>query len=138
MAAAAKKKKYDADLAAYNTRIAKETAAKAKKYECHWKNEDQTAYKLFGGKCCSINGCWCVDPTTGENGFATTDKRHNKGKCAVTIANVKAQIRAEDAAAAAAKDAAALAAYNTRMAKEAADKAAKKEAACWAKEKNSS
>ena len=138
MAAAAKKKKYDADLAAYNTRIAKETAAKAKKYECHWKNEDQTAYKLFGGKCCSINGCWCVDPTTGENGFATTDKRHNKGKCAVTIANVKAQIRAEDAAAAAAKDAAALAAYNARIAKEAADKAAKKEAAWLAREKNSS
>ena len=142
MAAAAKKKKYDADLAAYNTRIAKETAAKAKKYECHWKNKDQTAYVMFGGKCCSKNGCWCVDPTTGENGFATKDKGHNGGKCTTAylaeqkaanaaVAIIDARTKKANEAAAAAKkvkDAAALAAYNTRLANEAAAAAAKKAA----------
>jgi hypothetical protein len=52
-----------------------------KKGPCHWDKKDQTAYVMFGSKCCSKNGCWCVDPTTGLNGYATTDSRHNKGKC---------------------------------------------------------
>ena len=102
--------------------------AAAKKAFCHWGGKDQNAYVKFGDKCCSKNGCWCVDPTTGANGYATQDKRHNNGKCANTLANAAAlavaQIDARNKKAAADK-----AAADKRAAdKEAADKAARKAA----------
>jgi len=115
-------------------------AAKAPpaKGPCHWDSKDQPDYVKFGGKCCTKNGCWCVDPTTGKNGQITQDKRHNNGKCAVTLQNAIAAIDARDRKAAADKAAAAKAAEARKAAEEAAKKAAAKEAAFWKRELNSS
>jgi hypothetical protein len=110
-------KKGAAPAKAAPTKAAPAKAAPAKappaKAFCHWDGKDQNAYVQFGGKCCSKNGCWCVDPTTGKNGKITQDARHN-GKCAVTLQNATN---------------AAIAAIDERNRKAAADKAARDKAA---------
>jgi hypothetical protein len=61
---------------------------------------------MFGGKCCIKNGCYCVDPTTGKNGFVTKADGHNDGKCTAKYALAKFNARKAAEAAKKVQDAA--------------------------------
>ena len=84
-----------------------------------------------GNRCCQKFGCYCVDPTTGANGYTTQDKNHNSGKCANTLQNATnnavAAIDARNKQAAADKAKADAAAAAAAAAKKAKDKANEQE-----------
>jgi hypothetical protein len=98
---------------------------------CNWGGKDQTGYVKVGNRCCQKFGCYCVDPTTGANGYTTQDKNHNSGKCANTLQNATnnavAAIDARNKQAAADKAKADAAAAAAAAAKKAKDKANEQE-----------